>query len=261
MRLRFSPADLAGVRLSGGPDLALELRFALRMLREPPHPCFGAWRAEVLRRFDHRLGRLAAAARDRDPAEVDEQLTAAFARVAIDPFAERMETLVAADRVRRSRVLLDGGLDALFTKLHPAVRWTPPILEITGETTGEVDLGGSGLLLQPAVFLVRAPVPIRRDGAAILVYPISCELDEQQDEELGALIGRTRANLVRMLRTDGATTSDLARDAGLTAAAVSQHVAVLRAAGLVVTQAIGRSRRHSLTPTGFRLLERPLCAH
>lgn len=261
MQLRFSAADLAGVRLARGPDADLELRFSLRMLREPPHSCFGEWRAEVLRQFDHRLGRLAAAAENHDPKAVDAPLTAAFEQVAVKPFWERMETLVAADRVRRSRILLDGGLDALFTMLHPAVRWEAPVLEIHGEAPATMDLGGSGLLLQPAVFLWRAPTLVRRDGAAILVYPISCELDEQQDEELGALIGRTRAHLVRMLGAHGATTSDLARDAGLTAAAISQHVAVLRAAGLVVTQAIGRSRHHTLTPTAFRLLERPLCAH
>jgi DNA-binding transcriptional ArsR family regulator len=262
VKLRLSADDLGRVRVAGGPDPALELRFSLRMLREPATPCFGEWHADLLRRFDDRLGRLVAhydqAAGRANPEE--RRLLAAYERVAIEPYWDRMETLIAADRVRRSRTVLEGGLDALLGTLHPEIRWTPPVLEIAGPGA-EVELSGQGLLLQPAIFVGRSPVLVRRGDLPILLYPVSCELDDQEDEELGALIGRTRATLVRMLLAGGATTTQLARDAGLSMAAVSQHVGVLRAAGLAVTQAVGRSRCHTLTPAGVRLLDKPLCAH
>ena len=261
MKVRFSAADLGRVRIAGGPDPALELRFSLRMLREPANPCFGEWHAEMLRRFDHRLGRLACAYEERAQLTSEERkLLAAYERVAIEPYWDRMETLIAADRVRRGRTLFDGGLDALLTTLHPAVRWSLPVLELPGDC-GPVELDGRGLLLQPSIFVWRAPDLAYHGDDVVLLYPVSCELDDQEDEQLGALIGRTRATLVRMLLAGGATTTQLAHDVGLSMAAVSQHVAVLRAAGLVVTQAVGRSRCHTLTPTGARLLDKPLCAH
>jgi len=238
MELRLSAADLTRVSVASGPDPELERRLSLRLLSRPMLPCFTEWHEEMAQRFPYRQS-------------VEGPR---YERFAIEPFWERIEKLVAAERVRLGRTLLDGGLDALLTTLHPDVRWS---LRADAEParTGE-----AGLLLQPSVFVGHHPMLVRRGSQAVLVHPVSCELDEQPDDQLGALIGRTRAKLVKILLAGGATTTQLARRADLSLAAVSQHVAVLRAVGLVVTQNAGRERCHLLTPAGARLVDRPACS-
>jgi DNA-binding MarR family transcriptional regulator len=51
------------------------------------------------------------------------------------------------------------------------------------------------------------------------------------------------------------TTTELARDLGVSAATVSGHTKALRAAGLIVTVRAGKAVLHSVTPLGARLLE------
>jgi DNA-binding MarR family transcriptional regulator len=55
---------------------------------------------------------------------------------------------------------------------------------------------------------------------------------------------------------DGAcTTSELADRSGSSTSSASQHAAVLRAAGLVVTRRHGSAVLHTLTPLGTRFLD------
>ena len=261
MRLHFTSADLARTRVSDGLSPEVELIFSLRMLREPPILCFGEWRTAVGGRIDPRAGRLLAEVADGAPLGGAGRVVAAYERFAIDPFQHRMEVLISADRVRRARTVADGGLDLLLSTLHPDVRWQDQVLTVTqpGAGVGEAELDGRGLLLQPSVFVWRGPVFRRAaDGRPILVYPVSCEISGQGEvEDIGALIGRTRALLMSLLVERGATATELAGATGLSLAAISQHATVLRAAGLVTTQRLGRSRLHSLTPIGERLMRRP----
>jgi DNA-binding transcriptional ArsR family regulator len=85
---------------------------------------------------------------------------------------------------------------------------------------------------------------------------VSCELSEPDRDtgDLAALIGRTRAALLDTLGRGAATTTELARAAGLSLAAASQHTAVLRGSGLICTQRMGRARLHALTALGADLL-------
>ncbi|HVV23438.1 MAG TPA: winged helix-turn-helix domain-containing protein, partial [Pseudonocardiaceae bacterium] len=66
------------------------------------------------------------------------------------------------------------------------------------------------------------------------------------------LLGRTRAELLEALRSP-ATTTDLARAFGVTPSAVSQHLAVLRASGLVARERTGRHVLYLTTPLGVAL--------
>ena len=76
------------------------------------------------------------------------------------------------------------------------------------------------------------------------------------DRALAALLGTTRARLLEEVR-DGRTTNELATRIGVSAPAVSHHTAVLRNAGLIITQRIGSAVLHTLTPLGRQLLSRP----
>jgi DNA-binding transcriptional ArsR family regulator len=70
---------------------------------------------------------------------------------------------------------------------------------------------------------------------------------------LAALLGSTRAALL-VAAAGGETTSGLAQRLGVSVAATSQQLAVLRNAGLVASTRQGRAVCHDLTPLGVRLL-------
>lgn len=68
---------------------------------------------------------------------------------------------------------------------------------------------------------------------------------------LEALADPTRRRIVELLARSERTTGELVAEFDLTAPAISQHLNVLRAAGLVVTQARGQTRIQSLNPAGL----------
>jgi DNA-binding transcriptional ArsR family regulator len=89
----------------------------------------------------------------------------------------------------------------------------------------------------------------------VLVYPLHQQPSPVQSPgaSLTALLGRTRATVLRAAAA-GATTSELARVAGVSASCVSQHTTVLRDAGLITSQRQAASILHTLTPLGASML-------
>jgi len=74
-------------------------------------------------------------------------------------------------------------------------------------------------------------------------------------ESLPALADPTRRRIVELLAERDRTAGELVREFDLTAPAVSQHLKVLRDAGLVVSRVAGRSRIQALNPDGLQELE------
>lgn len=68
------------------------------------------------------------------------------------------------------------------------------------------------------------------------------------------LLGRPRAELLELLRSP-ATTTDVARTLNVTPSAVSQHLGVLRASGLVAGQRRGRGVLYATTERGMALMQ------
>lgn len=68
-----------------------------------------------------------------------------------------------------------------------------------------------------------------------------------------ALLGRTRAAVLRSVRT-GCNTTELSRRAGVSLSTASEHAGVLRDAGLVVSSRKRNEMVHHLTPLGAALL-------
>jgi DNA-binding transcriptional ArsR family regulator len=66
---------------------------------------------------------------------------------------------------------------------------------------------------------------------------------------LGRLLGTTRARLL-LATAEPATTTALARRLGISPASASEHLGVLRDAGLVAGRRIGRRVLYELTPLG-----------
>jgi DNA-binding transcriptional ArsR family regulator len=271
--ISFSATGLARIRIASGPSAEVELLHSLYMLNERPIRCFTPWRQYLRGMLDRRVRTLVdvLAAHDRveatpSQAALGRDLTGllnAYEEVAIAPFWTRIRTLVDADRSRRARVLLDGGVEQLLATLHPAIRWRTPVMRVA-QVDGRIatmSLDDDGLLLQPSVFVWRAPV-LRRlgTGQPALLYPVSCEISggghSRAPADLAALVGRARATMLCLLSATGATTTELARRTNLSLASISQHAGVLRQAGLITTRPVGRTRIHSLTPLGTTLLGR-----
>jgi DNA-binding transcriptional ArsR family regulator len=80
--------------------------------------------------------------------------------------------------------------------------------------------------------------------------------DEALDRAYAALSDTTRRGILMALRTGNARISDLARPLPISFAAVSRHVAVLEAAGLVARDVQGREHWLSLRPEGLSAAER-----
>lgn len=70
-------------------------------------------------------------------------------------------------------------------------------------------------------------------------------------QSLAAIADPTRRRIVELLAVRDRTAGELVEEFDLSAPAISQHLNVLREAGLVVTRAEGQSRIQSLNPAGL----------
>ena len=169
----------------------------------------------------------------------------------------------------RSRLVAAlGGADALFADLHRSIVRESGLLQVVKEhscahhtTDVEIDCGGRGLVLIPAVFawpdcvmMIDQPwqptLSYSPRGVANLWEPEMQDARGAMDE----LIGGTRAEIMRTLEIP-MTTSEVATRLGVTPGAVSQQLSTLRRAGVVEADRVGRGVYSRLTPLGQSLLE------
>jgi DNA-binding transcriptional ArsR family regulator len=205
-----------------------------------------SWTAELADGDPEALGRLAAALRSHHAAVVG-------------PIWPDVRAHVEADRAKRARAFLDGGCEGLLRSYLPMMRWEPPVLEIADVPFEQtLHLRGRGLLLMPSFLSWRTPDVLHDPSLPpVLVYPVEHNLAmsvRQANASVSALIGLTRASVLESIG-EGRTTSELARQVGVSAASISQHTAVLREAGLIHTSRVGKAVLHTITPLGAALLE------
>ncbi len=192
----------------------------------------------------------------------------AYHRAAVEPYWTHIQAQIEAERAARGRALLDGGADELLASLPTMLRWRAPVLECDYPVDRDVRLRGRGLLLQPSFFCRRTAVTLHDpELPPVLVYPAAAQLvsaptgaesmhpvvEDQRVRTLGKLVGHTRSVVLRAIG-DGATTTELARRAGVSLASASQHACVMREAGLVTTLRHGNAVLHTVTPLGAALL-------
>ncbi|MEU8422609.1 winged helix-turn-helix domain-containing protein [Micromonospora sp. NPDC048835] len=189
-----------------------------------------------------------------------------YRSLAISPYWSRIQAAVAADRARRARALLDGGVEGLLTSLRPAMRWDSGVLEVRNYPhSRELHLDGRGLLLVPSFFCAATPVALLDPALPpVLVYPVdrlgalvSADAGAASGagrDSLAALLGRTRAAVLEA-SDEGCTTGEVARQLNISPAAASQHATVLRNAGLLVSHRERNSVLHTLTPLGRAMLD------
>ncbi|MES9539639.1 DUF5937 family protein [Actinomadura sp. NPDC000600] len=198
-----------------------------------------------------------------DPARALETLADLLERyweAAVEPFWPRIRDLLEGDVLRRSGALAAEGAAGVFADLHEAVSWRAGTLTVDRPWDFRGELAGRGILLVPSAFVwpqVSVMVPPYQP---MLSYPPrgvatlweTGPADGPRAGALAALMGRRRAELLAALATPASTT-DLARRTGVTAGAVSQHLGVLRACGLVTGHRMGRRVLYVRTPAGDAL--------
>ena len=175
----------------------------------------------------------------------------------LSPWWPRIRDVLAGDIAYRTRLLADGGLAAVLSDLHPKVSWRHPNLVVDLPGTGFRDVD-DGLVLMPSTFeWPNVGIVLDRPWLPTIDYPargIAALWEPRSDPpaSLARLIGETRAVLLAAL-TEPKPTTVLARRCDLSNSTVSEHVTVLRDAGLVTTHRVGRYLQHSRSPLGTQL--------
>lgn len=177
-------------------------------------------------------------------------------------FWPQISTAVHTDLAVRTSTLVNEGVGAVLSALHPQANWRPPVLEVPFPADRDVHLTGGGLLLVPSFFCWGKPIMLRNpELSPVLVYPIEHDLgwtegarDNRSPRSVAALIGNTRLSVLTVIADGGCTTTQLARRAGVSIASASQHAAVLRDAGLITTTRRGGCVIHATTPVAHALV-------
>ena len=177
--------------------------------------------------------------------------------------------LLEADVLWRSQRLAAGGLQALFDDLHETVTLDGDRLSVADPYDWSGELSGTGLTLVPLAMgwpWVRTMTGRLKPGYAgaryqpMIAYPVRgvATLWETTPppppDALAALIGRTRAGILTTL-AEPATTTALARRLRLTPGAISQHLSVLNASGLVSRTRVAGTVLYRRTTRGDALTE------
>lgn len=171
---------------------------------------------------------------------------------------------VAADRM--ARTMATEGVERLFASLTPYVRWNAPVLEVYTPSVCDNHAGGRGLVIVPSIFAGPEPVVLHStvdlDAPRMLIVPVLRDIGDFAaawgpripNEALTALLGRTRAAALQVI-AEGCSTSELARQLGISAATASEHASILREAGLIESRRQRNAMRHQVTTLGAALLD------
>ncbi|HLI43900.1 MAG TPA: DUF5937 family protein [Acidimicrobiales bacterium] len=203
--------------------------------------------------------------RDRHGAELLADHLHRYWEVAIDPYWEQIRAVLDADIAYRTGRLARGGIEALMGDLHPDLRLEQgSAIHVSRPHEAEHDLGGAGLLLVPCAFawphvIVGAgegttpSITYGPRGVATLWSRSGARSDDIDDPPLAALLGRSRAAILTSVGLPRSTT-ELARELGQSAPAVSGHLSILRRSGLVTSWRAGRRVLYQATPLARGLI-------
>jgi hypothetical protein len=184
-------------------------------------------------------------------------------QIAIQPAWPQMRLVLEADMTYRARQLAAGGARLLFADMHPNLRWHNGALRID-QMIGQhrVAAAGRGLLLVPSVFAHKPAPPVSAEEAPLLTYPsrgvgtLWIPAPAADAAALASLLGTPRARLLGQL-DEPLATAEVARRLGVTPSAVSQHLQVLYATGLVTRARDGRHVLYRRSPLGDQLIGQP----
>ncbi len=217
--------------------------------------------AEALRRqprVDPRVRRILAS--DQVAVRAADVLAAAW-QALLEPEWHALRAILERDVVYRAGQLATRGWAAALTGLHANLSWHQGRIELSRWPGDEqAGLGGRGLLFIPSVFSwPRLALTLDPPWPPALIYPARgvAALWEQPARTgpgtaLERLLGVSRAAILNALE-EPASTTQLAVSLGQSVGGIGDHLAVLRAAGLVTRGRSGRSVLYRRTPVGDAL--------
>ena len=183
----------------------------------------------------------------------------------LEPHWPRLRAMLENDILLRARNLALGGAEALFKDLNPLLRFSDGVLSLdqslcSGDD-GDLQLGGRGLLLMPSAFVwPKLSTILEGTWQPTLAYTprgvanLWINDPPALAHSLELLLGQGRAQVLLSLEPPSSTL-EIARRLGLAASGVSEHLSVLRSAGLTESQRRGRFVYYRLSQTGVALLE------
>jgi DNA-binding MarR family transcriptional regulator len=176
----------------------------------------------------------------------------------LSPYLSRLMATVDGDILYRGRLLAMDGPGSLLEDLHPSISFRDnqvqikPILN-SDQPDLQFQLRGKGIQLVPMVFLGRGrsyqlgerwhPMLLYRARGTGLWY------QKPPSQSLEAALGTARAQVLQALITPSSTT-EVSHKLSITAATVSQHLARLMKAGLVIPRRSGKCVYYHLTKRG-----------
>jgi DNA-binding transcriptional ArsR family regulator len=180
----------------------------------------------------------------------------------LEPHWSRVCAMLENDVLTRGRTLALDGAEALFKDLNPAVRYRDGLLEVgNSPRTEEIHLDGRGLLLMPSAFVWPIyQVILDEPWQPTIAYTprgvanLWCTEPPPVAQSLELLLGKGRAEVLLSLEPPSSTL-EIAKRLGLVPSSVSEHLSLLKQAGLVETQRRGRFVYYRLSQTGAALLE------
>ncbi|TCO55792.1 ArsR/SmtB family transcription factor [Actinocrispum wychmicini] len=166
--------------------------------------------------------------------------------------------VVTSDRLVRARSLAAHGVGTMLSQLPGVLGWDGTTLSTRHPESRTVHLAGRGLTLVPSYFCRGNPITwIDPQLRPVLVYQAHGHKTPHANlmitQSLISLLGRTRAECLRMLLTPR-TTSDLAQQLGTSIGTASKQTTVLRDAGLITSNRNGPAVIHTITSLGLALL-------
>ncbi|MEE4540710.1 DUF5937 family protein [Streptomyces sp. V4-01] len=199
-----------------------------------------------------------------DPAGTVQQLAGLYEHAwsaLLAPHWPRLRAVLEADVAYHARRLADGGMQRLFTGLHPKLSWSEGALTAAGHIAqlpaAAVQATGQGLVLVPSVFFwPEAGSAFDPPWQPTVVYPargiggLWAETGPAASTALVRLLGANRAAILTALDAPTTTTA-LAHRHDLAMSSVSAHLGVLRDAGLLASRRYGHQVLYERTPLGI----------
>ena len=204
-----------------------------------------------------------------DPAALRDRYADMLARYWDDAFEAEWDRLlprIEAEVTAGARALVTAGAPGLVSALLPEGRWDPDrrAIVIDKDWNGTCDVAErGGLLFVPTVYgWPNVLVDLTPPWPAAVFFPLrdmrSPEVPHASDREIvtgfSALGDETRLQIARLVAEDPRSTKELAALLSLSDSAISRHLKILEAAGLVAGQRDGYFVLYRLVPERLDVL-------
>jgi DNA-binding transcriptional ArsR family regulator len=174
----------------------------------------------------------------------------------VQPEWSAMRQALRAELLDRAIQVNREGLSAVLPRLHHSAACEGDTITVESPVDIDVDCP-AGLILVPSLFITdRVQCATSAHWTPAICYPASGRYlwaTPPTPRSLDRLLGTTRARILTALTTP-LQTGVVARLVSVTNPTASEHLAVLRDAGLIDTSRAGRTATHELTDAGRALL-------